>query len=317
MLDPEIQPIVDLMNANPDPPGSFPPVELARATHDLETAELSGPGPRVAEVRDLEVPGPGGPIPVRVFRPEGTGPLALAAYLHGGGWVMGSLDGFDPLCRALANESGAVVASIDYRLAPEHPFPAAPDDARAALRWLHEHAAELGADPGRMGVAGDSAGANLATVAARRLRDEGDSPLRFQALVYPVTDSALNTPSYRESSEGFGLSAASMKRFWELYLNGADGRRPDASPLQAEDLSGLPPAFVLTVRDDVLRDEGEAYAAALEAAGVPVTLRRYDGAIHGFFRWIARTEISRRAVAEVGAALRTALAVGAGRARGQ
>ena len=317
MLDPEIQPIVDLMNANPDPPGYFAPVEQARATHDLETAEMSGPGPRVAEVRDLQAPGPGGPIPVRVFRPEGAGPLALVAYLHGGGWVIGSLDGFDPLCRALANESGAVVASIGYRLAPEHPFPAAPDDARAALRWLHEHAAELGADPGRMAVAGDSAGANLATVAARRLRDEGDSPLRFQALVYPVCDSALNTPSYRESSEGFGLSAASMKRFWELYLNGADGRRPDASPLQAEDLSGLPPAFVLTVRDDVLRDEGEAYAAALEAAGVPVTLRRYDGAIHGFFRWIARTEISRRAVAEVGAALRAALAVGTGRAPGQ
>jgi acetyl esterase len=317
MLDPEIQPIVDLMNANPDPPGYFAPVEQARATHDLETAEMSGPGPQVAEVRDLEAPGPGGPIPVRVFRPEGAGPLALVAYLHGGGWVIGSLDGFDPLCRALANESGAVVASIGYRLAPEHPFPAAPDDARAALRWLHEHAAELGADPGRMGVAGDSAGANLATVAARRLRDEGDSPLRFQALVYPVCDSALNTPSYRESSEGFGLSAAGMKRFWDLYLNGADGRRPDASPLQAEDLSGLPPAFVLTVRDDVLRDEGEAYAAALEAAGVPVTLRRYDGAIHGFFRWIARTEISRRAVAEVGAALRAALAVGTGRAPGQ
>ena len=163
MLDPEIQPIVDLMNANADPPGSLPPVEQARATHDLETAELSGPGPQVAEVRDLEAPGPGGPIPVRVFRPEGAGPLALVAYLHGGGWVMGSLDGFDPLCRALANESGAVVASIGYRLAPEHPFPAAADDARAALRWLHERAAELGADPGRMGVAGDSAGANLAT----------------------------------------------------------------------------------------------------------------------------------------------------------
>ena len=221
---------------------------------------------------------------------------------------MGSLDGFDPVCRALANEAGAIVASIGYRLAPEHPFPAAPDDVRAAVRWLHEHAAELGADPDRMAVAGDSAGGNLATVTARRLRDEGGPPLRFQALIYPVTDAALNTPSYRESSDGFGLTAASMKRFWELYLDGADGRGPDASPLQADDLSGLPPAFILTVGDDVLRDEAETYAAALEAAGVPVTLRRYDGAVHGFFRWIARTEISRRAVAEVGAALRAGLA---------
>jgi acetyl esterase len=159
-----------------------------------------------------------------------------------------------------------------------------------------------------MGIAGDSAGANLATVTARRLRDEGGSPLRFQALVYPVCDSALNTPSYRDSSDGFGLSAPSMKRYWELYLDGADGSDPDASPLRAADLSGLPPAFVLTVRDDVLRDEGEAYAAALERAGVPVTLRRYDGAVHGFFRWLAKAEIARRAVAETGAALRAGLA---------
>jgi acetyl esterase len=201
-----------------------------------------------------------------------------------------------------------VVASIGYRLAPEHPFPAGLDDVRAAVRWLAANARELGGDADRVAIAGDSAGGNLATVTARRLRDEGGPALRFQALVYPVCDSALNTPSYRESADGFGLTAASMKRFWELYLDGADGRDPDASPLQAPDLSGLPPAFVLTVRDDVLRDEGEAYARALEAAGVPVTLRRYDGAVHGFFRWLGKTQLSRRAVAEVGAALREGLA---------
>jgi acetyl esterase len=228
--------------------------------------------------------------------------------VHGGGWAIGSIDAFDPLCRALANASGAVIASIGYRLAPEHPFPAGLDDVRAAVRWLAEHARELGGDPERMAIAGDSAGGNLATVTARRLRDESGSPLRFQALVYPVCDSALDTGSYRASSEGFGLSALGMQRYWELYLDGADGGDPDASPLRAEDLSGLPPAFVLTVRDDVLRDEGEAYARALEAAGVPVTLRRYDGAVHGFFRWLAQSRLSRRAVAEVGAALREALA---------
>jgi acetyl esterase len=308
VLDPEIQPIIDLMEATPGPPDHLVPVAAARAASDLESAEMSGPGEEVADVRDVELPGPGGAIRVRVYRPDGEGPLPLVAYVHGGGWVIGTLDTYDPLCRALANASGAVIASIDYRLAPEHPFPAAPDDVRAAVRWLAEHADELGADPARIGIAGDSAGGNLATVTARRLRDEGGPELRFQALVYPVCDSALNTPSYREKSVGFALTAASMQRFWRLYLNGSDGRHPDASPLQAESLAGLPPAFVLTVPDDVLCDEGEAYARALEAAGVPVTLCRYDGAVHGFFRWMAKAELSRRAVAEVGAALRAGLA---------
>jgi acetyl esterase len=308
MLDPEIQLVVDMSEAAPGPPSHLVAIEEARAVYERESAMLSGPGEEVAEVRDVTVPGPGGAVPVRVFRPAGEGPLPLVAYAHGGGWALGTLDAFDPLCRALANASGAVVASIGYRLAPEHPFPAALDDVRAAVRWLAENARELDGDPDRLAIAGDSAGGNLATVTARRLRVEGGPPLRFQALVYPVCDSGLDTPSYRACSEGFGLSAESMKRFWELYLDGADGRQPDASPLQAEDLSGLPPAFVLTVRDDVLRDEGEAYARALEAAGVPVTLRRYDGAVHGFFRWLAKSRLSRQAVAEVGVALREALA---------
>ena len=308
MLDPEIQPILDMLDAAPGPPAHLVPIEQARAAHDRESALLGGPGEEVAEVRDISVPGPGGPIPVRVYRPAGEGPLPLVAYAHGGGWAVGSLDGFDPVSRALANASGAVIASIGYRLAPEHPFPAGLDDVRAAVRWLAENARELDGDPERVAIAGDSAGGNLATVTARRLRDEGGSPLRYQALVYPVCDSALNTPSYRASGEGFGLSALGLKRYWELYLDGADGRSPDASPLQAGDLSGLPPAFVLTVRDDVLRDEGEAYARALEAAGVPVTLRRYDGAVHGFFRWIAKSRLARQAVADVGAALRAGLA---------
>jgi acetyl esterase len=308
VLDPEIQPIVDMMEAAPGPPAHLVPLDQARAAHERESRLLGGPGEEVESVRDLTVPGPGGPIPVRVFRPAGEGPLPVVAYAHGGGWALGSLDAFGPVCRALANASGAVVASIDYRLAPEHPFPAGLDDVRAAVRWLAANARELDGDPDRIAVAGDSAGANLATVTARRLRDEGGPALRVQALVYPVCDSGLNTASYRECAQGFGLSAESMKRYWDWYLNGADGRDPDASPLQADDLAGLPPAFILTVRDDVLRDEGEAYARALAAAGVPVTLRRYDGAVHGFFRWLAKAEISRRAVADVGAALREALA---------
>jgi acetyl esterase len=319
VLDPDIQAIVDAMEAAPGPPAHLVPVAQARAAHEAESVALGGPCEPVAEVRDVTAPGPGGPIPIRVFRPAGDGPLALVAYLHGGGWTLGSLTAFEPLCRALANASGAVIACVDYRLAPEHPFPAAADDARAAVRWLAAGAAELGADPQRLGIAGDSAGANLATVTARRLRDDarsgdevsgrgrGGPPLRFQALVYPVCDGALNTPSYSENAVGFGLTAESMKRFWDLYLQGADGTQPDASPLRAE-LAGLPPAFVLTVAADVLRDEGEAYARALARAGVPVTLSRYDDAVHGFFRWLARAEPSRRAVAEVGAALRAGLA---------
>jgi acetyl esterase/lipase len=312
VLDPEIQAIVDIIEAAPGPPAHLVPVAQARAAHSRETALMSGPGEPVAQVRDVELPGPGGAIRVRLFLPlaerRGDGPPPLVAYAHGGGWVVGSVDAFDPLCRALANASGALIASIEYRLAPEHPFPAAPEDVRAAVRWLATRADELGTDPARLAVAGDSAGANLATVTARRLRDDGGPQLRMQALIYPVCDSALNTPSYRENGSGFGLSAESMKRYWELYLDGADGRHPDASPLQAGDLAGLPPAYVLTVCSDVLRDEGEAYARALEAAGVPVTLRRYDGAVHGFFRWLAKAELSRRAVADVGAALRAGLA---------
>jgi acetyl esterase len=333
VLDPQIQALLDAMNALPGPPGHEVPVAQARAAHAAETEEMSGPGEAVASVRDIAVPssgggdeasvsgdeaagrggglGRGGGVPVRVYRPaaggaDGAAP-GVVAYFHGGGWCLGTIDSFDTVCRALANASGALVASVGYRLAPEHPFPAAVEDARTVVRWLGEHAAELGGDPGRLAVAGDSAGGNLAAVTARRLRDDGGPPLRLQALVYPACDAGLNTPSYRETGDGYGLTAASMRRWWELYLDGADGLQPDCSPLRAADLAGLPPAFVLTVDRDVLRDEGEAYAAALERAGVPVTHRRYDGAVHGFFRWLAKADLSRRAVDEVAGALAGAL----------
>jgi acetyl esterase len=308
VLHPQIQVLLDQMNALPGPSAHEVPIAEARAAHEEETEFLSGPGEPVADVHDVAVPGPGGHVPVRVFRPASAAASAgVVAYFHGGGWCIGSIASFDPLCRALANASGAIVASVGYRLAPEHPFPAAVEDAHAVVRWLGEHAAELGGDPARLAVAGDSAGGNLAAAVARRLRDEGGPPLRLQALIYPVTDAGNATTSYRESAEGYGLTAASMRRWWRVYLDGADAQQPDCSPLRAEDLSGLPPAFVLTVDRDVLRDEGELYARALEAAGVPVTLRRYDDAIHGFFRWLARADVSRRAVDEVAAALAAAL----------
>ena len=282
------------------------PIEQARAGHEAETRHLSGPGEPVAEVRDIEVESPCGGIHVRVYRPEADGPLPVVAYLHGGGWMIGSIESFDTVVRALANASGAIVASVDYRLAPEHPFPAGLEDCLCAVRWLAAHAAELGGDPRRLAIAGDSAGGNLATVVARRLR--GEVELRLQALIYPVTDAGVNTPSYRDFGEGYGLTAASMHRFWNLYLDGADGMHPDASPLRADDLAGSPPALVLTAACDPLRDEGEAYADALREAGVPVEARRVDGTVHGFWRWLAATSVSRRTVEEVGAAMRAALA---------
>jgi acetyl esterase len=292
VLDPEVRSVLDDMNAVPGPPAHEVPISEARAAHTADTAWLCGSGEPVAEVRDVSAAG----VPVRLFRPDAA--HGVIAYLHGGGWVMGTLDSYDAPLRALANASGAEVAAIDYRLAPEHTFPAALDDVLAAVRWL-------GRDGAPLAVAGDSAGGNLAAVAARRLR--GEVPLRLQALIYPITDAALNTPSYREFGDGFGLSAASMRRFWNLYLDGADGGHPDASPLRAADLVGVAPAFVLTAEADVLRDEGEAYAAALRAAGVPCELERWP-AVHGFWRWLAVSSLARDAVVRIGTALRRALA---------
>jgi acetyl esterase len=307
VLHPEIQAILDAMNAAPGPPEHDIPVAHARAAHVAESVELCGPGEPVAEVRDVRVPAAGGDVLVRAFRPEGDGPLPVVAYLHGGGWVMGSVDSYDTVLRALANAAGAIVAGVEYRLAPEHRFPAALEDSLAAIRWIAAHADELGGDASRLAVAGDSAGGNLAAVAARRLRDE--LPIALQVLIYPVTDAGVNLPSYRAFADGHGLSAASMRRFWDLYLDGSDGSDPDASPLRATDLAGLAPALVLTADEDVLRDEGEAYAGALRDAGVDVELVRWPGSIHGFFRWLAATSEARAAVEVVAAALRGALRV--------
>jgi acetyl esterase len=296
-VDPGIQKVLDGMNALEGPPADEVPVAQARAGHEQETELLSGPGEEVGEVRDVELPGAAGAIPVRIYRPlEPAG--GVVAYFHGGGWAVGSIDSFDTACRALANASGATVGSVGYRLAPEHRFPAALEDCVAATKGL------AGLHPGEpLAVAGDSAGGNLALGVARRLRDQ----VKAQALIYPVCDAGLNTPSYRDFKARYGLTAEGMQHFWNLYLDGADGFQPDASPLRADDLAGLPTAFVLTAEFDVLRDEGEAFAGKLREAGVNVTHRRYDGVIHGFWRWMAVTPKTREAIDEVGAALRREL----------
>jgi acetyl esterase len=301
-LDPEIAAILEFMAAVEDEGAAdLPPVMLARRGHDLETEQLSGPGDPVARVEDLEAPGPGGPVPIRLYTPAGAGG-GLVVYLHGGGWAVGSIDSYDTACRALANAAGHAVASVGYRLAPEHPFPAGLDDTLAATRWAMARAG----GPDRVAVAGDSAGGNLAAVAARRLRDEGMTPA-FQALVYPVCDAACSTPSYREFDAGYGLSAADMRRWWNLYVDGTGALDPDASPLRAADLAGLPAAWILIAGCDVLRDEGEAYAGRLAEAGVPVQVARYEGYAHGFWRWLARCAGAREAIEEAGTALRQAL----------
>jgi acetyl esterase len=223
-------------------------------------------------------------VPVRIYWPSGaTGPTPLVVFYHGGGWVLGDLDTHDDTCRRLTNIVGCTTVSVDYRLAPEHRFPAAADDALTTLRWAAKHADSLGCDPSRLAVAGDSAGGNLAAVTAQRARDENGPVLAYQLLVYPVTDADFSRQSYADNGKGYMLTLAGMQWFWDHYCPDAEARRdPKVSPLRATSLAGLPPAIVITAEFDPLRDEGEAYADALMAAGVATTARRVDGHIHGF-----------------------------------
>lgn len=265
-------------------------------------------GEDVHEVADRAATGPAGDIPVRVYRPAADPALPVVVFFHGGGWVIGSVETHDNTCRSLANGVGAVVVSVEYRLAPEHTFPAAIDDAFAATRWVWEHANQIGGDAGRVALAGDSAGGNLAAVVALRAREESGPPLAYQALIYPVTDYEFDSASMRDNATGFFLERDSMRWFYGHYLrdpsDGADWR---VSPARARDLSGLPPAFVLTAEFDPLRDQGEAYARRLAAAGVDVDLRRYDGVFHGFFGMRDLMEPAQQAFDDVTEALRAAL----------
>jgi acetyl esterase len=238
----------------------------------------------VVSVVDRTIPGPAGEIPVRIYRPVDKGALPVLVYFHGGGWVLGDLEGVDVPLRAIANRAGCAIVSVDYRLAPEHKFPAAADDCYAVARWVAENAASLGVDPSRIAIGGDSAGGNLTAVVALMARDRGGPRFVHQLLVYPVTNFDFTTPSYDENADGYFLTKAAMVWFWNHYLRDeTDGAHPHASPYQASDLSNLPAAFVITAEYDPLRDEGEAYADRLRQAGNQVELRRYDGMIHGFF----------------------------------
>lgn len=307
-LDPQAKAFLEGLVAAGAAPVQELSVEEARRLNEERAAGLFGPTDALGAIADRAVPGPGRPVRVRIYEPQGgTRPQPALVYFHGGGWVVGSLDSHDGVCRALAARTPCVVVAVDYRLAPEHRFPAPVEDAWAATAWVAEQAASLGADLARIAVGGDSAGGNLAAVVALRARDRG-LPLALQLLVYPVTDHDLDRASYLENASGFGLTRDAMRWYWDHYLGSdGDGTHPEASPLRAADLRGVAPALVVTAEFDPLRDEGEEYARRLEEAGVPVTLSRYEGLIHGFYRMPAVVERAHDALDESAAALRAAL----------
>jgi acetyl esterase len=306
-LDPQARSLLDAMASLNLPDVSTLSPSAARRLSAERRARFP-PGPD-AKVEDALAASAHGAVPVRIYRPLAAGaPLPVLMWFHGGGFVLGGLTESDADCRDLATRTGCAVVSVGYRLAPEHPFPAGSDDCFAATTWVAEHGAALGVDASRIAVGGDSAGGNLAAAVALMARDRGGPKLVFQLLVYPVTDQvSLETKSHHENAEGYFLTRRGVLWFRDQYLPTIDDRRtPYASPLHAGALERLPPALVMTAEYDPLRDEGEAYAARLERAGVSVVLRRYDGMIHGFFSMRAFLDQGKVAMADAASALGSA-----------
>jgi acetyl esterase len=305
---PQAQTIIDMINA-----GAASATSPAEQSVDTARAgyagwwSMNGPGPEISEVRDVAIPGPAGPIPARVYRPTENPNAPVLVFFHGGGMVIGSMQDYDGVARLIADASGAVVVNVDYRLAPEHPYPAAVEDAWAATCWAAEHASELGGDPSKVIVAGDSAGGNLAAVVALHARDEGGPAIALQMLLYPVVDWAGTFPSIEENGEGNFLTKATMEWFRANYFgdNTAAWTEPKASPWYAKDVAGVCPAWVMTTSHDPLRDEGEAYAKRLSDAGVPATAIRVDGIFHAFFGQTNLFELAVTALADFAAAVKS------------
>jgi acetyl esterase len=307
-LDPQTKAILDAF-------ASMPAVDFSTIGAQEYRAMMNGPsmfapGDAVARIENRSIPGPGGELPIRLYYGvEGKDPLPITVFFHGGGFVIGNLDSHDNICRCLARRAECLVVSVDYRLAPEAKFPAAVKDACAALAWVHRNHRELGGDAARIAVAGDSAGGNLAAVAAQHWRDHGPA-LCHQLLLYPLTDWRADTESYRHYAKDYFLTWEMMNWFTRQYLpdeKAADDLR--ASPLRSRDLSGLPSATVITAEYDPLRDEGEAYAKAMRAAGVAVELHRWPGQIHGFASMLGVLDAADRALGTAAAGLRGAFAV--------
>ncbi len=307
-LDPVVSTLLEAINEMGFDLSAGTPQEI-RQTSKAGQALAPEPKP-VASVENTTIPGPAGEIGVRIYRPSLEGTRPTIVFFHGGGWVICDLDSHDATCRALANDADAVVMSVDYRLAPEHPFPAAPDDCYAATVWAAANIGALGGVGGQLAVAGDSAGGNLAAAVSLMARDRQGPAIGFQLLIYPVTGTPWDgRPSYTENASGYLLASRDMEWFTLHYTGTREGaEHPYASPLRASDFAALPPAHVITAEFDPLRDEGEAYAAALSAAGVATTMTRYDGMIHGFFGMADMVAQARAAQLDAAARLRAAFA---------
>jgi acetyl esterase len=303
-LDPQAKAVIDLLIKSGRPAyHTLSPKEARQLFRETRPASTP-PAPEIGGVKDVTADG----VPLRVYRPRGappTAPLPALVYFHGGGWVIGDLETHDVLCRQLAAGAGVGVVAVDYRLAPEHKFPAAVDDAWAATRWIVAHAAGLGLDARRLAVGGDSAGGNLAAVVALMARDAGAPAITLQVLIYPVTDVAAESRSYADFADGFMLTRDSMRWFVAHYLRDAeDAADWRVSPLRAPSLAGVAPALVVTAGFDPLRDEGDAYARRLREAGVRVDHLCYGGMLHGFVPMGRLIESGNHAVAHIAATLR-------------
>lgn len=308
MLDQAFRAMLDAAAAIPMPPLAQLPADMVRAGYVAQRSGLDAGAPKDLDVRNLEVAGGAGPIKARLYKPQGaTGTGPGLVYFHGGGFVIGNLDTHDDFLRRLCKASGVRVLSVDYRLAPEHPFPAAHDDALAATRWAFDHAAEIGFDPARIAVGGDSAGGNLSACMALELRGDPAHQLAFQLLLYPATAMALDTPSRRALATGYVLTAEVMEWFGNHYGAGTHPQAKRAEPVHAESLAGLPPALVVTAGFDPLKDEGKAYAAALNKAGVKAQHIEYPSFVHDFYTLSAVCPGVVPAIEETAAALKAAL----------
>ena len=305
-LDPQAQQVLDQLAALGLPPAHT--VSPQEARENMKKRPRVD-GPEVAKVEDRAVSWRDAEVPVRIYTPAGTGPFPILIWCHGGGMVVGDLETADATARHLTVETGCVTVSVDYRLAPETKFPGACDDCYAAAVWASDNAASIQGDASRMAVGGDSAGGNLAAVVAQMARDRANPDLAFQLLVYPMTSLDFETPSYLDNADGYLLTRDSMKWYWDQYLGASDDpNHPYAVPSKAGNFKALPPALVITAEFDPLRDEGEAYAKNLEAAGVPTTCTRYDGMIHGFFGMPAAMDKGAQAISEAAAAMKKAFA---------
>ena len=303
-VDPEIKAYLEQAARSGAPPRSAMTVAQTREFY-LAMRPMAGEPPRLSRVENLDVPGMGGPIPIRVYALEKLESLPILVYFHGGRFFSGDLETHDTVCRILAAQSGWIVVAVDYRLAPEHKFPAAIEDAWSVTEWLALNASDIGGDTKCLAVGGDSAGGNLAAVTALLARDRGGPRLACQLLIYPMLDATCKLESHRSCGSGYGPGSEDMQRGYREYLpENADLKEPRISPLWAADMSGLPPALVLTSEYDSLRDEGEQYAQALMNAGVDTALTRYEGAIHGFFQMGGVFKLGREANSDAAAFLR-------------